>query len=140
MRVLLDTCVVSEIARAGGDPRVKGRVAALRSRDLFLSVITIGEIAKGIALLESGRKKARFEEFLLGLEQDYGNRILGIDTEVAHIWGEVTAAARRRGRTLAVSDGLIGATALRHGLRVMTRNVSDFDESGALLLNPWEDA
>jgi predicted nucleic acid-binding protein len=140
LRVLLDTCVVSEIARPRGEQRVKDRVAALRSRDLFLSVITVGEIAKGVALLPPGDRRDGFSDFLLGLEQDYGSRILSIDSEAAHICGEVTTTARQRGKTIAVSDGLIAATALRHGLHVMTRNVSDFEDTGALLVNPWEDA
>ena len=138
MRVLLDTCVVSEIARPGGAQRVKDRVSALRSRDLFLSAITIGEIARGIALLEPGRKRDTFAEFLLGLEQDYGSRILAVDTETARVWGESAAEGRKRGETIAAIDGLIGATAVRHGLHLMTRNVSDFAATGAMLIDPWE--
>ena len=132
--------MVSELARPRGEQRVKDRVTALRGRDLFLSVITIGEIAKGVALLPPGDRRDGFSDSLLGLEQNYGSRILSIDSETAHIWGEVTAAARQRGKTVAVSDGLIAATALRHGLHVMTRNVSDFEETGALLVNPWAGA
>jgi len=74
------------------------------------------------------------------LEQDYAERILPVDAETARVWGELTAAARARGKTVSVSDGLIAATALRHGLHVMTRNVSDFIDTGAMLINPWENA
>ncbi len=140
MRALLDTCVVSEIARARGDEGVKGRVSAIPSSDLYISVITIGEIAKGIALLETGRKKKRYVDFLRGIEQDYANRVLPVDVETAHIWGETTAASQKSGAVVAASDGLIAATAIRHGLQVMTRNVKDFAATGAMLVNPWEQA
>ena len=67
-------------------------------------------------------------------------RIVSIDTQTAHIWGNMTAVAQARGRTIPVSDGLIAATALRHGMVVVTRNVDDFSESGSTVLNPWEGA
>ena len=140
MRALLDTCVVSELARAGGDKRVKECVTAIRSRDLFLSVITIGEIAKGIALLDPGRRRDTYSEFLQGLERAYGDRILPLDVETAVIWGELSADGRKRGKPIFALDGLIAATGIRHGLRVMTRNVSDFAETGAMIYNPWDEA
>lgn len=138
MRVLLDTCVVSEIARPQGDEGVRRRVSGIRDRDLFLSVITVGEVAKGIALLDPGRKRFGYEAFLLALQQDYGSRILPIDHETARLWGETTAACAKAGKALSVADGLIAATAIRHGLRVMTRHVSDFDGTGAMVVDPWE--
>ena len=113
---------------------------AIRNRDLFSSVITVGELTKGITLLPAGRKQAALSEWLLVLEQDYAEMILPVDAETARVWGELTAAARTRGKTVSVSDGLIAATAIRHGLHVMTRNVSDFQDTGAMLINPWEDA
>ena len=138
MRSLLDTCVVSEVARQNGNEGVKNQISTLSEDDLFLSVITIGEIAKGICLLEPGRKKNRFSKFLHDLEQEHGNRILEIDSETARIWGELSAATRRKSKSTSVADGLIAATAIRHGLRVMTRNVADFEHTGAMILNPWE--
>ena len=140
MRVLLDTCVISENLRPNGEQRVKDRVRALPSQDTFLSTITIGEIAKGVALLDHGRRRETFARFLLGLEQDFESRMLGIDVETARIWGETTAAAQRRGKAIPPTDGLIAATAIRHGLHLATRNVADFAETGVMLLNPWEDA
>lgn len=140
MKVLLDTCVVSEVARNGGAKHVRDRVAALQSKSTFVSVITLGEITNGIARLAPGRKKTALQAFLLHLEQDFQNRILDVGAETAHIWGEVTALARSRGRVVPPLDGLIGATALHHGLRLMTRNVNDFEEIGVRIINPWEDA
>ena len=140
MRVLLDTCVISEIVRTQGAERVKKRVAAFRPLDVFVSAITIGEMARGVALLPSGKRKDGYTSALLQLEQDYDTRILPIDTDAARIWGELDAAGKKSGRNVSVTDGLIAATAIRHGLHVVTRNVKDFKGSGALIINPWEDA
>ena len=93
-----------------------------------------------VALLPHGKKKDGYASALLELEQDYETRILPIDTDAARIWGELGAVIRKAGRTLPATDGLIAATAIRHGLHVVTRNVKDFAETGAMLLNPWEDA
>ena len=136
MRYLLDTCVISEISRDSGDACVRNRVAAIPSAELFLSVITIGEIAMGVALLDPGRKKTKYETFLQVLERDYGDRILDVDAETSRIWGESAARSRRRGRTIGASEGLIAASALRHGLMLMTRDVRDFAETGARIINP----
>ena len=120
-----------------GEARVKKAIASLSEQDLFVSVVSIGELAKGIALLDEGRKKNDLGEWLLGLERDYGTRILAIDMEIARTWGEITASARRKGAVIGACDGLIAATAVRHGLVVMTRNTRDFEGTGARLLNPW---
>ncbi len=106
---------------------------------MFLSVLTVGELTKGIELLAAGERKRTLRRWLETLEQDYADRILSIDTETARIWGELTAGAQTGGRTIPASDGLIAATAIRHGLHLMTRNVTDFVNTGAMLLNPWQD-
>ena len=139
MRVLLDTCVLSELQRPGSHEGVRRALNALESDDLFVSVISIGEIAKGIALLKESQRKRSLTEWLQTLERGYGARILPIDLETCHIWGELTAAAQRTGRIVPASDGLIAATAQRHGLHVMTRNTEHFHPTGILLLNPWLD-
>ena len=123
MRTLLDTCVVSEIRRPEGTPEVKAAVRELAEYDAFLSVITLGEIASGVARLEEGRRRRELTSWLDGLERGFAERILPVDAETARLWGDLDAAARRAGRWVGVSDGLIAATAVQHGLRVMTRNV-----------------
>ncbi len=140
MRLLLDTCVISEARRRRGHPGVLALLESIRSEDLFLSVITVGELAKGIALLPTGKRKDLLRDWLLTLERDYAERILPVDGETARTWGELTAAARRRGKAVSVSDGLIAATAIRHGISVVTRNVGDFRETGAMIINPWDQA
>lgn len=139
MRVLLDTCVLSEIRKADGSRGVRRAVGEIADDDLFVSVISIGEIAKGIELLEDGRRKRALQSWLQTLERDYTSRILAVDQEAAHIWGELTAAAQKRGKIVASNDGLIAATARRHGLHIMTRNIADFEPTGAMLINPWEE-
>ena len=138
MRVLLDTCVISELQRPGAHPGVAETLSRIADDAQFLSVVTIGEIAQGIALLDDGRKKARLSAWLEGLQTGYAGRILGIDSDTARIWGQIAARARLNGKTLGVPDGLIAATALRHGLHVVTRNTADFEPTGALILNPWD--
>jgi predicted nucleic acid-binding protein len=113
-------------------------VDALNEEELFVSVISIGEILKGISLLRETPKRRALEAWLETLQRDYSDRLLGIDLETCRLWGELTARAQKAGRVVHATDGLIAATALRHGLRVMTRNTSDFEPTGVLLLNPWE--
>ena len=140
MKVLLDTCVVSELRLPKPDAGVARAIQALDSEDLFVSAISTGEIVKGVALLQDGQKKRLLQTWLLALEKHYGDRLLPIDVETCRMWGELTAAAQKAGRTIPASDGLIAATARRHGLYIMTRNTADFEPSGVPLLNPWENA
>jgi hypothetical protein len=116
---------------------VRLAVEALDSEDLFVSVISIGEIAKGIALLQETKKKNALRTWMQALETHYADRVLVIDLETSHIWGELTAEAQQAGKIVPVSDGLIAATARRHGLHVMTRNTEHFKAAGVLLLDPW---
>jgi predicted nucleic acid-binding protein len=135
--VLLDTCVLSELRRPQGHAGVRRAVDAIDSEDLFVSVLSLGEIAKGIALLREGRHRRALKVWLQSLERYYSARLLPVDLETSHIWGELTAVAQKAGRPLPALDGLIAATARRHGLYVMTRNTAHFESTGALLLNPW---
>jgi predicted nucleic acid-binding protein len=137
MRVLLDTNVVSEGRRVAPDPRVQDRLKSIGAEDAFVSVVTLGEIAYGIRRLSSGQKRHDLERWLVTFESEYASRILQVDAETAHIWGDITAATESKGRTLRPQDGLIAATALRHGLHLWTRNTSDFEPTGVLLFNPW---
>lgn len=137
MKVLLDTCVLSELRNPKGHPGVRRAVAALHEEELFLSVISIGEILKGISLLAEGSRKRALASWFDTLERDYGDRILSLDREICRRWGELTARAQRAGRTVSATDGLIAATALHHGLQVMTRDTADFEPTGVSLFNPW---
>jgi predicted nucleic acid-binding protein len=136
--MLVDTCVVSEVRNPRGDQNVRDAFIALDPNQVHLSVVTIGELRKGVELAPSADFKRVLAESLDRLESMHGERILSIDRTVAHIWGEITARARNNGFEIAAADGLIAATAIRHGLTVMTRNTRDFEPTGVLLVNPWE--
>ena len=140
MKSLLDTCTVAELRKHDGNPAVKLAVAEIPDADLYLSVLTVGEIAKGITLLAPGKKKKTLGTWLIGLENEFVSRILPLDLETARIWGELTARAQKSGVIIPGVDGLIAATALRHGMHVMTRNTKHFEASGALVIDPWQDS
>ena len=138
MSALLDTCVVSETYKETPEQAVIATVEAL-GENAYVSVITIGEMLKGARQLAPGRKQREILAKLENTQDDLGPRILPVDLEVARLWGELTIHAQRRGRQIAAPDGLIAATARRHDLPVMTRNVSDFTPTGVEVVNPWPD-
>ena len=134
MSYLLDTNVVSELAREIPDPRV---VAWVRQNhaDCFLSAVTIGELVKGIELLMEGKKRRRLSKELGFLQQDYRDRIIAYDETTAIEWGRLSAEAKKRNRRLSLEDSLIEATALNYRLTVATRNVKDFFRVATA--DPW---
>ena len=139
MRYLLDTNVLSEIRKPRGHAGVKVFVDSLREEDLFISVLSIGEIGFGIEKLPAGSKKTELYVWLTQqLPERFGNRIIPLDTEIMAEWGRLQA---RTQKTLPVFDSLIAASALARRLTVVTRNIKDFERiEGILLLNPWEAA
>ncbi len=138
MRSLLDTCVVSEIRLPHGDAGVKAIVRQIGAADLYLSVLVVGEIVKGIAILPSSKRKSALSDWLAGLERQFAGRILPIDLETGRIWGEIMGKAQKRGIKLHNADALLAATALRHGMHVITRNTKDFQATGAAIMDPWQ--
>ena len=90
-----------------------------------------------MTLLAGGPRKHGLASWLDTLETDYRDRILSVDRDISHRWGELTARAQRAGHSVSATDGLIAATALHHGLQVMTRDTADFEPTGVLLFNPW---
>lgn len=138
MRTLVDTCVLSEVQRRRGNQKVRERFESLAAEDVFLSVLTLGELKKGIDKLNASTKKKTLTTWFDQLAVTAQDRILPIDQETSVIWGEVTAKLEKQGRTIPAIDGLIAATALRHGLHLMTRNVGHFEPAGVMLINPWD--
>lgn len=138
MSFLLDTNVLSEVRRPQPEPRVLAWLDAADEDRLFLSVMTAGELARGIGLLAEGKRKRELRAWLeTDLPARFGDRLLPVDGESAAIWGEIMAVSQRTGRNMGAMDGWIAATALRHELVLVTRNVKDFAGSGPDLLNPW---
>ena len=137
---LLDTNVLSEPTRLAPEPRVLRWLNSIHPRALYVSVLALGEIQKGLSL-ETGRRKRAIHEKWLGdiLANTEDGHVLPVDTAVARKWGEMTAAAQLQGRTLAIVDALLAATALVHELTVVTRNARDFDGTGVRVLNPWKE-
>jgi predicted nucleic acid-binding protein len=107
--------------------------------DVSVSAVTLGELIGGVHLLPPGQQRRELELWLAEFERQFEDRFIPIDAEVARIWAETSARSQREGRPLPTVDGLIAATAIRHGLHVWTRNTRDFATSGALVFNPWED-
>ncbi len=103
-----------------------------------LSVLTIGEICKGIAELPASQKRNRLQDWLdIEVRSWFAGRILHVTEAIAERWGHLAAAAKQKGMTLAVVDGVIAATALHHNLIIVTRNVKDFAGLGLDVFNPW---
>jgi predicted nucleic acid-binding protein len=131
---LLDTNVVSETRRKAPDPKVVVWVSQADPSDLFISAMTLGEIAKGVALRakQSPAQAAGLEQWLAETRTEYANRIVAIDADIAEAWGRLDTK-----RNLPVVDGLLAATALVRGMTLVTRNVRDVAGAGITLLNPW---
>lgn len=136
MSYLLDTNVVFELVRPKPDAAVLEWFATTPDNALFLSVLTLGEIRKGVEKLTDAQRR---EKLRIWLEHDllgwFGQRILPIGPEVADHWGRLLAQV---GRPLPAIDSLLAATALHHDLRLVTRNTRDFDYAGLEIINPWE--
>jgi toxin FitB len=133
---LLDTNVISELARAKPAQRVLAWFEAVPSEALHVSVLTLGEIRKGVESVSDARRRERLQVWLENDLRDwFGERVLAIDAPVAHRWGRLLAAA---GRSLPTIDSLLAATALQRGLRLVTRNVGDFAYAGLAVVNPWD--
>jgi toxin FitB len=138
MRFLLDTCVISELVKRKPDLNVLAWVDGFPEEMLFLSVLTVGEIQKGISRLPSGKRRNELQAWLdVQLRERFSGRILPVSEEVALTWGIIQGEAEGKGSSIPTIDGLLGATALCNNLTVATRNEKDILITGARVLNPW---
>jgi predicted nucleic acid-binding protein len=136
---LLDTNCISEVVGINPEPRVMAWIEAADESLLYLSVLTLGEIRKGLAALAQGKRRTQLETWLdVELRARFSGKILPVDLPVADRWGWLAATAKRAGKPLAVIDGLLAATALHHNLTLVSRNTSDFAHLQVPLLNPWQ--
>lgn len=141
MNLLLDTNVLSEVQRPAPSPRVLAWLDTIDEDRAFISVASIAELRRGIALLEDGRRRTALAAWLAhDLPERFAGRTLPIGPAVAERWGDLMAQSRRSGIALSVMDGFFAATALTNDLALVTRNVKDFAALGVKLLNPWDDA
>jgi predicted nucleic acid-binding protein len=132
---LLDTNVISELRRRQPNPGVLAWATEVPPSDLYLSVLSFGEIRKGLEQLADGSKRRSITEWLESdLPRYFQGRVLPIDLAVSQVWGQLLA---RAARPVAEIDSLIAATAQTHGLTLVTRNARDYRFDGLALLNPW---
>ena len=138
MKFLLDTCVISELIKQEPNQKVVEWISNIDEASLFISVLTIGELHKGIEKLPDSRTKSTLHKWVAyDFRTRFQNRIVDFDIQTATIWGKIQAKSELLGKTLPAIDGLIAASGLCHDLVVVTRNIKDMKASGVELLNPW---
>lgn len=138
MKYLLDTCVISEIMKQKPSGKVTKWIKNEDETNFFISVLTIGELHKGIEKLSESKRKEKLHNWVENdLKERFWNKIIDIDMQVAMIWGKIQGMTERVGKPMPAIDSLIAATGITHHLTVVTRNTSDMKESGVALLNPW---
>jgi len=134
---LLDTNVVSELVRPRPHAGVVRWISTTNESLLHLSVLTLGEIRKGIVSRPDAGRRAKLESWLHDLVLRFSSRILPIDLAIADRWGRLSGHSKAKGVTLQVIDGLLAATALHHDLVLVTRNVTDIRITGVETFDPW---
>jgi predicted nucleic acid-binding protein len=132
---LLDTSVISETRKTRADRGVLSFLSKANETELFLSVLTLGELRRGVEAKRrtDGAMADRLAAWVDSIETNFADRLLSIDPRIARRWGELSAR-----RSLPVIDTLIVATALHHGLILVTRNTRDVESTGVTLMDPWE--
>ena len=139
MSYLLDTCVISEFVATQPSERVISRLAELDPETVYLSVITLCEIQKGIEKLPASKRKEALRTWLRDdLLVRFHGRVLPLETGEMLTWGALVSKVEAKGKPMPLIDSLIAATALHHDLVVVTRDEDDFALSGAKLFNPWQ--
>lgn len=140
MNYLLDTCVVSELIKPKPNSQVIAWVEAVPEDRLHLSVLTLGELQKGIAKLGKNSKSHRLQQWLdVEVRSRFAERMLGLDEETLLCWGQITGEAEKKGNPLPVIDSLLAATAKVHHLILVTRNTADFKGMEIEVFDPWTD-
>ncbi|NOQ21682.1 MAG: PIN domain-containing protein [Candidatus Aegiribacteria sp.] len=138
MKFLLDTCLISELVKSRPEKKVVDWLLSENETDFYVSVLTFGELHKGIEKLPESRKKEELQNWVeTELKERFHNRIIEIDLGISTVWGEIQCIAEKKGRPMPAIDSLIAATGIAHNLMVVTRNVADMKQSGVKLLNPW---
>ena len=129
---------MSELVVREPDPRVVRWIDELDPRSVYLSVVTIGELSKGVEKLPESRRKTALSDWLKGeLLIRFEGRILNLDVVAMLAWGVLVGRLEREGRSLPAMDSLIAALALHHDCALATRNEADFEGTGVKIVNPW---
>jgi tRNA(fMet)-specific endonuclease VapC len=135
---LPDTNVPSELTRLKSHPRVEEWLDDADDEQLFVSVVSLGEIFKGLTILPESKRRQQLQQWLdETLRPWFEGRILPVSEPIAERWGILAGECQLKGRPIKAADGLIAATALEHGLTIVTRNVRDLSGLGMSVYNPW---
>jgi toxin FitB len=138
MKFLVDTNVVSEWVKLRPDSGVVDWMTQVDEDRVFISVISLAELRRGIERMPDGNRRSRLDEWLREeLPQRFERRVLLVDHAVAEAWGRIVARCEMAGRPISTMDGFIAATAEVHDMALVTRNVSDFEFSVREVVNPW---
>jgi predicted nucleic acid-binding protein len=138
MKYLLDTCIISEMVKPKPERNVVRWLLDQNETDLYVSVLTFGELHRGIERLPGSRKKESLHAWVENdLKERFSSRTLDINIIVAKIWGRIQGVVEKNGKPMPVIDSLIAATGIAYGLIVVTRDTADMEQSGAGLFNPW---
>ena len=139
MNYLLDTCVISELVAKQPNPQIIAWIDGIEEARLHLSVITLGEIQKGIEKLPDSERKTRLETWLNEeLLRRFANRIVLIDTDVMLKWGKLIGTFEKVGKPISAIDSLIAVIALHNNFILVTRNEAGFENAGISIFNPWQ--
>jgi len=138
VKYLLDTCVLSEFVKTVPEAKVLAWINVRDENDLYVAAMSLAELRRGVARLPASRRKTDLTAWLEQLEAGFADRILPFTSETAAYWGEMCARVEAGGRTMAAFDSIIAATAVEHGLVLVTRNDRDFMAALPVVFNPWE--
>lgn len=139
MKYLLNTCLLSELVKPMPAPAVLGWMRDRVESELFISAMTLAELQRGVARLPDSRRCSELTAWLQQLEIGFEDRVLPFNQETAGAWARMCAKVESEGRSMAAFDSIIAATALQHGLALVTRNVRNFAQAPIVLINPWGD-
>lgn len=138
MKYLLDTCIISELIKSKPNISVVQWLNSIDEQNIYLSVLTIGEIQKGIEKLPASKRKEKLQIWLnTDLQQRFNGRIIDINNEIALCWGKIQGKAEQTGKKMSVIDSLIASTSIIFNCTVVTRNTKDIENSGCDFINPW---
>jgi predicted nucleic acid-binding protein len=137
VKYLLDTCVLSELVKPKPQDSVLHWMRTRQAQHLYTSAITLAELQRGVQRLPLSRRRDALSQWLVQLDTSFEDRILSFDRETAGYWAALCSQAEQNGHTMAAYDSLIAATAMAHGLALVTRNIKDFAAAPLVLINPW---